>query len=556
MSDKEKIRQEREAWEEKVLHPTVERFPLRDEEFTTISNVPVDMLVTPDDIGDFDYSRDLGFPGQYPYTRGVQPTMYRGKLWTIRQFSGFSTPEETNDRYKYILKQGGTGLSVAFDLPTLMGLDADHPLSAGEVGKCGVSISSLEDMERLFKDIPMGDVSTSMTINSPAAIIWAMYIAAAEKQNVPRAKLRGTIQNDILKEYIAQKEYVFPPRPSLRLVTDTIEFGSRELPQWNTISISGYHIREAGATAAQELAFTLSDGLTYVDDAILRGLDIDEFAPRLSFFFNAHNDLFEEIAKYRAARRIWAREMRETYKAKNIRSEMLRFHTQTAGCSLTAQQPLNNVTRVTLQCLAAVLGGTNSLHANSMDETLSLPTEGAVTVSLRTQQIIAHESGVINTIDPLAGSYYVEKMTNRIETEAMNYINRIRSMGGMINAIEAAFPQKEIQNSAYWYQQALEAKTKIIVGLNAYVSEKYPPIETLKIDPRVSEIQADKLRQLRKRRDNGLVNRKLDELRAAARGNENTMYAILDSVKAYATLGEIMDVFRDVFGVYEEPVIF
>jgi methylmalonyl-CoA mutase, N-terminal domain len=556
MTDLEKIRQEKERWEKETLAPSTTHFPLREVDFTTVSNFPVGMLSTPDDLEDFDYLKELGFPGEYPFTRGVQPSMYRGKLWTLRQFSGFSTPEETNTRYKYILDQGGTGLSVAFDLPTLMGLDSDHPLSEGEVGKCGVSISSLQDMEILFREIPLAEVSTSMTINSPAAVIWAIYIAAAEKQGAKRHQLRGTIQNDILKEYIAQKEYVFPPRPSLRLVTDTIEFGTRELPQWNTISISGYHIREAGSTAIQELAFTLSDGLTYVEDALARGLGIDEFAPRLSFFFNAHNDLFEEVAKYRAARRIWSRLMKDRYGARSMRSCCLRFHTQTAGCSLTAQQPINNVVRVTIQCLAALLGGTNSLHANSMDETLALPTENAVTVSLRTQQILANESGVANTIDPLGGSYFIEDLTNRIEREALNYIEKIRAMGGMVAAIEEAFPQKEIQNAAYWYQQALDQKRKIIVGVNEFVSEKYPPIEILKIDQQAAEFQSNKLKRLKMDRDNVQVNQTLNRLRQIAEGTGNTMPALIEAVKAYATLGEIMDVFRGVFGVYQEPAIF
>lgn len=556
MSDLEHIKNEKKRWEETRLKPSIEKFPLRNTEFTTVSNMPIGLLYGPEVLEGFDFMEQLGFPGEYPFTRGVQPSMYRGKLWTIRQFSGFGTPEETNKRYKYILENGGTGLSVAFDLPTLMGLDSDHPLSEGEVGKCGVAISSLADMETLFNDIPLAKVSTSMTINSPAAVIWAMYIVAAEKQGAKMEQLRGTIQNDILKEYIAQKEYVFPPRPSIRLVTDTIEFGTNHLPQWNTISISGYHIREAGATAAQELAFTLSDGFTYIEDAIARGIPVDSFAPRLSFFFNAHNDLFEEVAKYRAARRIYARTMKERYGAKSPRSMALRFHTQTAGCSLTAQQPMNNIVRVAIQCLAAVMGGTNSLHANSMDETLALPTAEAVTVSLRTQQIIAHESGVANTIDPLAGSYFVEALTEKIEAEAMKYLEKIWAMGGMVNAIEEGYPQKEIQNSAYWYQQALEDKRKIIVGVNDFVTEGYPAIDTLKIDQSVAQVQSDKLKELREQRDSELVQKSLEALRIAAQGHENTMPLIMDAVRQYATLGEIMDVFRDVFGVYEEPAVF
>ncbi|MFC1849219.1 methylmalonyl-CoA mutase [candidate division CSSED10-310 bacterium] len=556
MTDREKIAKEKERWENSILKPGIEKFPLRDADFTTVSHFPIQMLYSPTDLENFDYLRDLGFPGEYPYTRGVQPSMYRGKLWTIRQFSGFGTPEETNERYKYILEQGGTGLSVAFDLPTLMGLDSDDPLSFGEVGKCGVAVSSLADMETLFNDIPLGKVSTSMTINSPAAVIWAMYIVAAEKQGATRQQLRGTLQNDILKEYIAQKEYVFPPRPSLRLVTDTIEFGTNELPQWNTISISGYHIREAGATAVQELAFTLSDGFTYVADAIERGVSVDQFAPRLSFFFNAHNDLFEEIAKYRAARRIWARMMKEQFGAQKERALCLRFHTQTAGCSLTAQQPMNNIIRVAIQCLAAILGGTNSLHANSMDETLALPTAEAVTISLRTQQILANESGVSHTIDPLAGSYFIESLTNQVEQQALKYIERIQAMGGMVAAIENGYPQREIQDSAYKYQQALEKGSKIIVGVNDFVTDEYPPIEILKIDQKVSAVQQDKLKKLRQERDDAAVQQTLNTLRNVAQGTENTMPYIIEAVKAYATLGEIMNVFRDVFGVYEEPAIF
>jgi methylmalonyl-CoA mutase N-terminal domain/subunit len=509
-------------------------------------------VYTPLDVADLNYAEDLGFPGEYPFTRGVHPTGYRARLWTMRMFAGFGTAEETNVRYKYLLSQGNTGLSVAFDLATLMGYDTDAPEALGEFGKCGVAVSSLRDMELLFDQIPLGEVSTSMTINSPAAILWAYYIAAAEKQGVPMAKLRGTLQNDILKEYQAQKEYIFPPEPSMRLVTDTIEYGTRHLPEWNTISISGYHIREAGSTAAQELAFTLGNGLEYVRWALRRGLDIDEFAPRLSFFFNVHNDFFEEIAKMRAARRIWAREMRETFKAKNPRSWLMRFHTQTAGVSLTAQQPEVNLVRVALQALAAVLGGAQSLHTNSMDEALALPSEHAVTLALRTQQVIAHESGVTNTIDPLGGSFYIEKLTDDMEEEAYVYFRRIEDFGGVIPAIEAGFFQQEIADASFRFQQEVDSGKRKIVGVNAYENDDPVQIPILEMDPQGYDRQVARLERLRKERDNDAVQRALDRLREAARGTDNLMPCILDAARAYATLQEIMDVMRQEFGLYQE----
>ena len=500
-----------------------------------------------------DYLNDLGLPGEYPYTRGVHPTLHRGKLWTMRMFAGFGTAEETNARFKFLLEQGQTGLSIAYDLPTLMGYDSDAPEALGEFGKCGVAVSSLKDMEILLNGIPLDKVSTSMTINSPAAIIWAMYIAAAEKQGVRHDQLRGTTQNDILKEYIAQKEYIFPPEPSMRLVVDTIEFGGQRIPQWNTISISGYHIREAGSTAAQELAFTLSDGLEYVRWSLKRGLDIDGFAPRLSFFFNAHNDFFEEIAKYRAARRIWGREMKQTFGAKNPRSWLMRFHTQTAGVSLTAQQPENNIVRVALQALAAVLGGTQSLHTNSMDEALALPSEHAATVALRTQQIIAEESGAANTIDPLAGSFFVEAQTNRIEQQAYDYFRRIEALGGVLPAIEKGFFQSEISDAAYRYQREIDQGRRKIVGVNAYQDEKPLAIPILEMDPQGYARQAARLQQVRSERDSARVGQALDRLRIACQGTENTMPHIMDAVRAYATLGEIVSVMKNVFGFYREP---
>ncbi|MCX6616674.1 MAG: methylmalonyl-CoA mutase family protein [Acidobacteria bacterium] len=523
----------------------------RDAEFTTVSGRPIKRLYTPDDLPGFDYGRDLGEPGQWPFTRGIHATMYRGKLWTMRQFSGFATPEESNRRYRYLLSQGQTGLSVAFDLPTLMGYDADHPLAEGEVGKCGVAISSLADMEALFEGIPVDRVTTSMTINSPAAVLWAMYLAVAEKQGVDWQKISGTTQNDILKEYIAQKEYIFPPRPSMRLVIDTFEFGARFVPRWNVISISGYHIREAGATAVQELAFTLRDGIEYVEWGVRRGLDVDEFGPRLSLFFNAHNDFFEEIAKYRAARKIWARVMRDRFGARNPRAWLCRFHAQTAGVSLTAQQPYNNVVRTAIQALAAVLGGTQSLHTNSLDEAWALPTEEAVTIALRTQQILAYESGVASTVDPLGGSYLLERLTLDMEQGAVEYCDKIDAMGGMIAAIEKGYPQKEIAESSYQFQRAVEEKRKIIVGVNEFITGQ-EPIPVLAIDERVGEAQAGKLKRLRETRNQRRVSDTLRALERGARGDDNLMPLILDCVRVYATLGEICDTLRGVFGAYEE----
>ena len=522
--------------------------------FTTVSGVPIDRLYTPENIRDFDYAKDLGDPGQPPYTRGIYPTMYRGRLWTMRQFSGFGMAADTNERFHYLLSHGQTGLSVAFHLPTLMGYDSDHPMSTGEVGKCGVAIDSLADMETLFKGIPLDQISTSMTTNAPATILWSMYLVVAEKQGADWTKLRGTIQNDILKEYIAQKTYIFPPKPSMKLIVDTFEFASEHVPQWNPISISGYHIREAGSTALQELAFTLYDGIEYIEWAQRHGLDVDEFAPRLSFFFNAHNDLFEEVAKYRAARKIWHKVMTERFGCKNPKSAVLRFHTQTAGCSLTAQQPYNNIVRVAIQGLAAVLGGTQSLHTNSLDETLALPTEHAARIALRTQQIIAHETGLANTVDPLAGSYFVERLTLDLEKGCWEYFDRLDAMGGMVAAIERGFPQREIQESSYQYQKAIERKEKVIVGVNEFVMEDEPPIDILLIDESVTDRQVQQVRRLRESRDNGRVRTSLTTLRKAAIENRgNMMPYILDCVRAYATLGEICDELRGVYGVYEEP---
>jgi methylmalonyl-CoA mutase, N-terminal domain len=528
----------------------------RDVPFTTISGRPINRLYTSQDLQDFDQRRDLGSPGEFPYTRGIHPSGYRGKLWTMRQFAGFGTPEESNQRYKELLKAGGGGLSVAFDLPTLMGRDPDHELSLGEVGKCGVSIVSLADMERLFEGISLGDITTSMTINSPAPMIFAMYLAVAEKQGADWKTLSGTIQNDILKEFIAQKEYIYPPRESMRLITDIFAFCAREVPKWNTISVSGYHIREAGSTSAQELAFTLRDGIEYVQYGIDAGLDVDTFAPQISFFFNSHSDFFEEIAKFRAARKIWAEVMRDRFKAKNERSWKLRFHTQTAGVSLTAQQPYNNVVRTALQALAAVLGGTNSLHTNSLDEALALPTAEAATLALRTQQIIAHESGVVNVVDPLGGSYFLERLTLDMEREAKNYFDVIDRMGGMVEAIEQGFPQKEIAEASYRFQQSVEQRDKIIVGVNDYVQEDEPPHPILYIDESTAERQVAQVQELRRRRDNDRVRRALETLRETARGSGNTMYPMLDCVRAYATVGEMCDALREVWGEYEEvPLI-
>ncbi len=541
-------------WEKTSLQKALAQLPERKapRDFITTSSDSINRLYTPQDIAELDYEADLGHPGEYPYTRGVHPTLHRSKLWTMRMFAGFGTAEETNKRFKYLLEQGQTGLSIAFDLATLMGYDTDQPEALGEFGKCGVAISSLKDMEILLEGIPLDKVSSSMTINSPAAIIWAMYLAAAEKQGLRLDQLRGTTQNDILKEFIAQKEFIFPPNPSMRLVVDTMEFGAQKVPQWNTISISGYHIREAGSTAAQELAFTLADGLEYVRWGIARGMDVDEFAPRLSFFFNAHNDFFEEIAKYRAARRIWAREMRETFKAKNPRSWLLRFHTQTAGVSLTAQQPENNVVRVALQALAAVLGGTQSLHTNSMDEALALPSEHSVTIALRTQQIIAEESGVTNTVDPLGGSFFVEAQTDRMEKEARAYFLKIEELGGVIPAIEKGFFQSEIADAAYRYQREIDKGIRKIVGVNAYAEDKPFTIPILRMDPNGYERQVNRLNEVRKMRDSGRVGQTLDRLRVACNGTQNTMPFIMECVHAYATLGEIIGVMKETFGEYQE----
>jgi methylmalonyl-CoA mutase N-terminal domain/subunit len=549
----EALRKAQAGWEEETLLPTLKRAPERQPKFITTSSEEVNRVYTPLDLPDFNYLADLGLPGEYPYTRGVHATGYRGKLWTMRMFAGFGSSEESNARYKYLLSQGGTGLSIAFDLPTLMGYDTDSPEALGEFGKCGAAVSSLKDMEILLDGIPLDRISTSMTINSPAAILWAMYIAVGEQQGVRPDQLRGTIQNDILKEYIAQKEYIFPPEPSMRLVVDTMEYGSKSVPQWNTISISGYHIREAGSTAAQELAFTLSDGMEYVRWGVARGMSVDEFAPRLSFFFNAHNDFFEEIAKYRAARRIWAREMRTTFGAKDPRAWLLRFHTQTAGVSLTVQQPTNNVVRVALQALAAVLGGTQSLHTNSMDEAIALPSQQAATVALRTQQIIAAESGAANTLDPLGGSYFVEALTDRLEAQARDYFRRVEDLGGVLPAIDKGFFQQEIADAAFTYQREIDSHTRTIVGVNDFVDDKLPSIPILEMDPAGYERQVKRLAQLRRERDNGRVGQSLDRLRLACQGTENTMPLLLDCVRAYATLGEIIAVMKGVFGTYEEP---
>jgi methylmalonyl-CoA mutase, N-terminal domain len=554
MTDMPKKPSSLEAWEENILKPALEKSPERQKEFTTASSYPIRRLYTDADLQQWDPARDLSFPGEPPYTRGIHATMHRGRLWTMRQFAGFGTAEDTNQRFRYLLQQGQTGLSTAFDLPTLMGYDSDHALSEGEVGKCGVAISSLADMEVLFHQIPLADVTTSMTINSPAAVIWAMYLAVAEKQGADWKKLSGTLQNDILKEYIAQKEYIYPPEPSMRLVIDTFEFGVKHTPKFNPISISGYHIREAGSTAIQELAFTLRDGMEYVEWGMRRGLNVDEFVPQLSFFFNAHNDFFEEIAKYRAARRIWYKAMTERYKAKNPRSWALRFHSQTAGCSLTAQQPMNNVVRTALQALAAVLGGTQSLHTNSLDEAWALPTEFAATIALRTQQIIAHETGVTNTVDPLGGSYFVETLTNEMEQAAWDYIRRIDAMGGMVAAIEKSYPQREIAEASYRYQMAVDKKEKIIVGVNDFVTPE-KPLDILQIDETVERRQHARLQELRADRSSAEVERRLNALRKTAEGSDNLMPFIYDAVKAYATLGEICEAMRTVFGAYEEVAV-
>ena len=543
---------ERQRWQSDVLDPALKKSPERDVPFTTISGRPIERLYTAEDLAGLDYRRDLNDPGAFPYTRGIHPTGYRGKLWTMRQFAGFGTPEETNGRYKALLQAGGTGLSVAFDLPTLMGRDPDDDLSLGEVGKCGVSIVSLADMERLFDGIRLADITTSMTINSPAPMIFAMYLVVAEKQGADWKRLSGTIQNDILKEFIAQKEYIYPPRQSMRLITDIFTFCAREVPRWNTVSVSGYHIREAGSTALQELAFTLRDGIEYVQYGIDAGLPVDDFAPRISFFFNSHSDFFEEIAKFRAARKLWAEVMRDRFGARDERSWKLRFHTQTAGVSLTAQQPYNNVVRTALQALAAVLGGTNSLHTNSLDEALALPTEEAATLALRTQQIIAHESGITNVVDPLGGSYFLERLTLDMERGAKEYFATIDRLGGMVEAIEEGYPQREIAEASYRFQQAVERRDKVIVGVNDFVQDDEPAVPILYIDDTTADIQLQRLEQLRKSRNSDAVRRSLDTLRHTARGQGNTMEALLDCVRAYATVGEMCDALREVWGEYEE----
>lgn len=558
MFDKEKLEQlkkSHEEWDNTVNTKVVAKRPERKKEFETSSGIKVKRAYTPVDVENLDYGRDLSNPGDYPYTRGVQPTMYRGKFWTMRQYAGFATAEESNKRYKYLLEQGQTGLSVAFDLPTQIGYDSDQALSEGEVGKVGVAIDSLKDMEILFDGIPLDKVSTSMTINAPASVLLAMYIAVAEKQGVAPNQLSGTIQNDILKEYIARGTYIFPVEPSMRLITNIFEYCSEFVPKWNTISISGYHIREAGSTAAQEVAFTLADGIAYVEAAVKAGLDVDEFGPRLSFFFNSHNEILEEVAKFRAARRLWAKIMKDRFNAKDPRSMMLRFHTQTAGCTLTAQQPDNNVVRVAMQTLAAVLGGTQSLHTNSRDEALALPTEDSVRIALRTQQIVAYESGVTETVDPLAGSYYIESLTDQIEQKAVYYLDKIDELGGAAKAIDRGYIQKEIQDSAYKYQKEIEAGDRIVVGVNKFQIEESAPKGLLKVDPKVGELQKQKLVELRRTRDNVKVNAALEALKNSATGDDNLMPLILQAVKEYATLGEICGVLREVFGEYQQSIV-
>jgi len=549
------IKEKRTDWEKNCYSKTIKDHPERKSKFENLSGTEIKSIYTPEDIANLDYDSDVGFPGVYPFLRGVHSTMYRGRLWTMRQFAGFGSAEETNERYKYLLEHGETGLSVAFDYPTLYGYDTDHPLARGEFGKCGVAISSLKDMEILFSDIPVDKITTSMTINGPAAIVWAMYIANAENRGISNDVIGGTIQNDILKEYIAQKSYIFPPEPSMRLIVDTFEYGFKKIPRWNTISISGYHIREAGSTAIQELAFTLGDGLEYVKAAMNRGLEIDKFAPRLSFFFNSHNDFFEEIAKYRAARRIWAKELKKLG-AKKTRSLLMRFHTQTAGCSLTAQQPEVNIVRVTMQALAAVLGGTQSLHTNSMDEALALPSEKAVRIALRTQQIIAEESGVTDTIDPLGGSYYIEWLTDKMEEEAYRYFDKVEKFGGVIPAIEKGFFQREIAESAYKYKREIDENRRTIVGVNGYKTDEELSIPILRMDEKGEQRQINRLKKLRMERNQSKFDRNLKRLKKAAEGDENLMPYILDCVHSYATLGETCDVLREVFGEYKEPAIY
>jgi methylmalonyl-CoA mutase N-terminal domain/subunit len=551
--DRPRASRSKREWEEHTLGPALERTPERDVRFTTVSDLPIDRLYTREDLGPgWNEAERLGYPGEYPFTRGIHPTLYRGRPWTMRQFAGFGSAAQTNQRFKYLLEHGQTGLSVAFDLPTLMGRDSDDAMSRGEVGKEGVAVDSLAEMELLFQEIPLDRVTTSMTINAPAAVIFAMYLAVAEKQGIPFARLGGTLQNDILKEYIAQKEWIYPPRPSLRIITDLIGYCTEHVPRWNTISISGYHIREAGSTAVQELAFTLADGMAYVEAGIAAGLDVDAFAPRLSFFWNSHNDFFEEIAKLRAARRMWARAMRERFGAKEPRSWMLRFHTQTAGCSLTAQQPYNNIVRVTVQALAAVLGGTQSLHTDSYDEALALPGDHAVTVALRTQQILAEESGVTNTVDPLGGSYFVETLTDRMEREAQAYIDRIDELGGVVAAIEAGFQQREIAEASYRYQHQIERGEKTIVGVNRHVMRDETRPELLRIEADVEQRQLARLAELRRTRDAGRVRGALDGLAGAAQGSDNLIPHMLEAARAYATVGEICAVLVPVFGTYRE----
>ena len=550
------IAKERKKWEKTTVPSWLRRNPERKREFKTSSGIPIKRLYTPEDVKNLDYSRDLGFPGQLPFTRGLHATMYRGRLWTMRQFSGFATAEQTNERFKYLLKEGETGLSIAFDYPSIMGRDSDDPMSRGEVGVCGVVVSSLRDMETLFDGIPLDQVTTSMTINGPAAMLLAMYIAIGDKQGVPRKKLGGTTQNDMLKEFYAQKLCIFPPKPSVKLVTDIIEYCTKHLSRWNPISISGYHIREAGSNAVQELAFTLADGIAYVESALERGLKVDDFAPRFSFFFASHNNLLEEIAKFRAARRLWAKIMKERFKAKDPRSLWMRMHVQTSGCTLTAHQPVNNVVRVALQSLAAVLGGTQSLHTNSFDEALALPSEEAVTVALRTQQIIAHESGVVDTVDPLAGSYCVEALTNEMEERAMKYIDKIDAMGGVVAAIENGFLQREIADSAYKYQREIEDEERILVGVNDYtVEEDWVPLKPLRIPPDVEAEQLARLQEVKRKRNNAKVKSVLDKLHDAAERDENLMPTIIEAVKAYATLGETVNVLREIFGEYRELIV-
>ncbi|MCW4036258.1 MAG: methylmalonyl-CoA mutase family protein [Candidatus Bathyarchaeota archaeon] len=550
------LTKEEALWEEKVVSEWLKRLPERQDEFLTTSGSQMKRLYTPTDVADNNYLKDLGFPGDFPFTRGLHATMYRGRLWTMRQFAGYGTAEETNKRFKYLLQEGETGLSVAFDYPTIMGYDSDQPLSRGEVGVCGVVVSSIRDMETLFSGIPLDRVSTSMTINGPAAVLLAMYVALGDRQGVQRGMIRGTTQNDMLKEFFAQKLCIFPPGPSVKIVTDIIEYCTRELPRWNPVSVSGYHIREAGSNALQELAFTLADGMAYVESCIDRGMDVDDFAPRLSFFFASHNNLLEEVAKFRAARRIWARVMKERFKAKEKRSMWMRMHVQTSGCTLTAQQPINNVIRVTIQALAAVLGGAQSLHTNSFDEALALPSEHAVKVALRTQQIIAHESGVVETVDPLGGSYCIEAMTDQMEEGALKYIDRIEEMGGVVSAIQNGFFQKEIADSSYRYQKEVEKMERTVVGVNEYVDEEeWMPAKLLRVDPEVERVQVANLKRFRKERDNRKVEDALGELHKDADRDANLMPAILSAVKSYSTLGEICDVLRDVYGEYQELIV-